>query len=344
MSLFFGYVIDGIFYLKNSFLLGGAIYLLILTILHFLKIRRQMTWKCIPELLLSIYGIALLKITGIFSLSFSLSGFKNINLIPFIGGSAMMTFLNFLLFLPLGVLLPVVFLSCKKNMKKVVLIGFSLSLGIEFLQMFGGRYAEIDDLIINTAGTLSGYVLYSMIAYWKEDRKKAFKWGAVFCVAVVACFTGIYLLSDNESPVPTGLDAVADDIAEVNVYSAGEKQTIDQSADVYSVLNMQLENCSGIILEPERVSEAEVWNDQDAFIEIVYAGPKTITFENAPNFEMADAGRLLYNATRNILYWGNENYANSIDYTRFDDNLQEHSAQILEQYKELESSIDEYFN
>ena len=117
MSLFFGYIIDGIFYLKNSCLLGGTIYLLIVLILHFLKIRRQMTWQCVPELLLSIYGIALLKITGIFSLSFSLSGFKNINLVPFVGGSAMMTFLNFLLFLPLGFLLPVVFRSCKQNMK-----------------------------------------------------------------------------------------------------------------------------------------------------------------------------------------------------------------------------------
>lgn len=344
MSLFFGYIIDGIFYLKNSCLLGGTIYLLIVLILHFLKIRRQMTWQCVPELLLSIYGIALLKITGIFSLSFSLSGFKNINLVPFVGGSAMMTFLNFLLFLPLGFLLPVVFRSCKQNMKKVVLIGFSLSLGIEFLQMFGGRYAEIDDLIINTVGTLSGYVLYSTIACWKDNRKKALKFGAVFCVAAVVCFTGIYLLSDNEPPIPTGLDAVADDIAEVNVYSAGEKQTIDQNADAYGILAMQLGNCNGIILEPERVSESEIWNNEDAFIEIVYAGPKTITFENAPNFEMADADRLLYKAAKNLLYWGNGNYAYSVDYTRFDHHLQEHSAQILEQYKALESSIDEYFN
>ena len=177
----------------------------------------------------------------------------------------------------------------------------------------------------------------------KKIEKEHSNGGVVFCAVVVVCFTGIYLVSDNESSIQTGLDAVADDIVEVNIYSAGEKQTIDQSADTYGILDMQLENCSGIILEAEHVSEAEIRNNQDAFIEIVYAGPKTITFENAPNFEMDDADRLLYNATRNILYWGNGNYENSVDYTRFDDNLQEHSAQILEQYKELESSIDEWF-
>ena len=47
------------------------------------------------------------------------------------------------------------------NIKKVVMIGFFTSLSIEVTQLFGGRYTEIDDLIINTLGTLVGFIIYS---------------------------------------------------------------------------------------------------------------------------------------------------------------------------------------
>lgn len=344
MTLLWGYLLDGIYSLRSSLLMGTIIYMLILLFLYIFKIRRIITYKCIPELLLSIYGIAILKITGIFSLSFSLNGLRNINLIPFVGGSVMMILLNFLLFLPLGVLLPVVFSSCKKNMKKVVLIGFSLSLGIELMQLFGGRYAEIDDLIVNTVGTLSGYVFYSIIAGWKENYKRSLISAAAICIALIIGFTGIYYVSDNESAASTGLDAVQDSIAQINVYLSGEKKTVDQDADTYGILSMQLANCSGIIIEPKSVSGLEVLGNKDALIEVVYSEPQTITFENAPDFEITDADRLLYNADRNILYWGNGSYQKCLDYAKFDGDLQEHSKEILEQYKELEISIEEHFN
>ena len=173
MNQFIDLFLTGIYTLKSSVLMGCVLYLIVLLAMYVLNIRRTVTWKCVPELLLSVYSISLLKITGIFSLSLSLNGVKNYNLIPFLGSSIVPIFLNFLLFLPLGFLLPVVFRSCKQSVKRVVLIGGLLSLGIEVLQMFGGRYAEIDDLIINTAGVFSGYVIYSCFADWKKNRKKA---------------------------------------------------------------------------------------------------------------------------------------------------------------------------
>ena len=343
MGQFLNYLMEGFYIFKNVFLIGGAMYLIILLAMYVLKIRRNITWKCIPELLLSIYSIALLKITGIFSLTFSLNGFHNCNLIPFVGSSPVLVLLNLILFLPLGFLLPVVFRSCKKNVKKIVLIGALLSFGIELLQMFGGRYAEIDDFIVNTAGTFSGYILYSCIVGWKENRKKALISGCSLCAVLAICFTGIYLIGDNEPELPMGLEAVEDNIAEVNVYSAGEKQMVDENIDAYGILSMQLLNYGGHILEVKSVSQDEIWNDHDSFIEIIYTTSQTIPFEDTGDFELANADRLLYNATQNILYWGNGSYQNSMDYAKFDDKLQQHSHEILEQYKELQTSIDECF-
>ena len=69
--------------------------------------------------------------------------------------------LNILLFVPLGTALP--FIYRRMTFIKTVLIGFSLSLLIEFVQFFLGRECETDDLICNTLGTAVGYLIYLLI-------------------------------------------------------------------------------------------------------------------------------------------------------------------------------------
>ena len=70
-------------------------------------------------------------------------------------------FLNILLFVPLGTVMP--FIYSKASMCKAALAGLSLSLFIEFVQFFIGRECEIDDLICNVMGAVSGYLLYLLI-------------------------------------------------------------------------------------------------------------------------------------------------------------------------------------
>lgn len=41
------------------------------------------------------------------------------------------------------------------------MIGTMTSLSIEILQLFGGRYAEIDDFITNSLGTFVGFLIYT---------------------------------------------------------------------------------------------------------------------------------------------------------------------------------------
>lgn len=53
------------------------------------------------------------------------------------------------------------------------LLSFALifSGGIEFLQMFSGRYAQIDDVLMNTLGSLLGYVVYVLLSKLKVHHK-----------------------------------------------------------------------------------------------------------------------------------------------------------------------------
>ena len=150
------YIWQGIWILRNSILMGIIIYILIYGVLLISKRRKVVDIK-------QIISEAMLKITGIIGMKFYfwdvMNGRYNLSLILFEDVSLIMLFLNLLLFVPYGILLPCVFKNL--NIKKVVMIGFFTSLSIEVTQLFGGRYTEIDDLIINTLGTLVGFIIYS---------------------------------------------------------------------------------------------------------------------------------------------------------------------------------------
>lgn len=64
---------------------------------------------------------------------------------------------NICIFIPLGFILPLIY---KLKDKQIILIGFLLSFSIEFIQIFQLRYVDIDDLILNTLGTIIGLLLY----------------------------------------------------------------------------------------------------------------------------------------------------------------------------------------
>ena len=157
------------------------------------------------------------------------------------------------------------------------------------------------------------------------------------------CFAGIYAVGDNEKQLPDGLSAVESSIAEIHVYANGEQRSIDVDSYIYRTFASQISNCGGHLLELRKPSEREIRNDTDCYIEVLYASAQTITFENAENFAIENADRLLYNADRNILYWGNAGYQNSLGYTRMDGELQAHKDEILKEYGELSARIRDDF-
>lgn len=336
------YIIRELEILKLAFPIGTVTYIVLFLFLYVLKVRKNFSWKCLLEILFCIYSVALLKTTGIFTLNLSLHEISNFNIIPFTGSTITPVLLNWLLFVPYGFLMPFVFSSSKWNWRKAVVIGGVTSLIIEMLQLFGGRYAEIDDVLLNTLGTFSGYILFVFLHNLRKDRKKAVISLLLLCCALTICFTGIYFMGDNSSKMPEGLYAVKDYISEVNVYSGGKKHSIDRDSYVYSSFETQISNCGGHLLESYPISENEVFNDNDCYIEVIYQSPQTIYFENGTDFSIAEADKILYNADTNMLYWGVSDYQYYLDYTKLDEDLISWREQILEEYKQLKMLIVEY--
>lgn len=102
-----------------------------------------------------------------------LVGFPNIagmrivlshNFIPLRGMLTDITnsYLNVLLFIPLGIFVPCLWPEYRSMMKTVGL-GLMTSLCIEILQIFTFRATDINDVITNVAGTMIGYLIGRLI-------------------------------------------------------------------------------------------------------------------------------------------------------------------------------------
>jgi Glycopeptide antibiotics resistance protein len=74
---------------------------------------------------------------------------------------------NLLLLFPLEVLLPLLWEKFR-NFTRVIIFALSLTLSIEILQLLSGyignigRAFDIDDIILNTAGALIGFIVYNI--------------------------------------------------------------------------------------------------------------------------------------------------------------------------------------
>jgi glycopeptide antibiotics resistance protein len=65
---------------------------------------------------------------------------------------------NIAIFIPVGLFIPLLY---RASWKKTLLAGFSMSLFIEICQLPLSRWTDVDDLWLNTLGTLLGYILYA---------------------------------------------------------------------------------------------------------------------------------------------------------------------------------------
>jgi glycopeptide antibiotics resistance protein len=104
---------------------------------------------------------------------------KSVNLIPLMTlrlEDVRTSLLNVLMMVPFGFGLPFI---TNFRMKKVVVAGLFLSIGIEFLQLLTGftsnttfRVADINDLIFNSVGAAIGYILFIgfVRTYWHISR------------------------------------------------------------------------------------------------------------------------------------------------------------------------------
>ncbi len=93
--------------------------------------------------------------------------------------------LNILLFVPLGVLVPLLWKEFR-SLKRMAILGGALSLFIEVMQLFTFRATDVDDLIMNTLGAVLGYLLMSRLIL-RQGRLKPETWdGALWELPVIS--------------------------------------------------------------------------------------------------------------------------------------------------------------
>ena len=172
--------IEGIFIFENVLPVALICYLIIFAATWLIG-RRKPSAKQIPryisEFALTWYACAILRITGIlctskgflpqFSEPFLKGTFEQL---PFVGASFQMVALNFFMFVPLGFLLPLALRFKKHRLLKAILIAVLFSVLIETVQIFIGRFFEIDDIISNSLGAVSGALLWQGI-YWIKTKQ-----------------------------------------------------------------------------------------------------------------------------------------------------------------------------
>lgn len=110
----------------------------------------------------ALYLAAMYLLTGLPS-AFYIRLNPSCDFVPFVGMASNVeaNFLNVLLFVPLGLMLPI--LAQKyRSLKRTVFFGFATTALIELLQVFTYRATDINDIITNVCGTMTGY----FIAKW----------------------------------------------------------------------------------------------------------------------------------------------------------------------------------
>jgi len=87
----------------------------------------------------------------------------DINILPFKDGFGIENLLNIVLFMPLGCLLPTLW-EKYRTFQSTLYYGLLFSLFIETGQLFvGNRATDINDLIMNTIGTIVGWVIFNAL-------------------------------------------------------------------------------------------------------------------------------------------------------------------------------------
>ena len=158
------YIIELIFLTARPAMIIIAVYLVFVAVMtvagkeDVLK-KRKWFWK---EALFVIYIFAVLKITGLAGSTWDFSGniMGSFNLHFMTNESPKLMVLNFIMFVPLGIFLPVLIYRKGLRFLKTAVTGFMFSGCIEMAQLlFIGRLADIDDIVFNTAGCMAGAVI-----------------------------------------------------------------------------------------------------------------------------------------------------------------------------------------
>ena len=337
------YLVQARYYLESSLAISMGIFLVALLLMWIISrygLKRKMNISIknmIITYLLLLYIIVILKITGILGMSFKIVWFldaiKYCEIrIPFVGSSILMVTLNLLLFVPLGFLITAVFKKINFNYKKVLLSGCVFSCSIEFLQLFAGRFFEIDDIIANTLGTLIGYLFWQSFNGMRDKRTRgqALIKGMVtilstisliFCLSLVA--NNDFITEDYDKYSEMGfLEEEINDIYRVSVYGNGaEKEMTDYDTcwQVYSSIGANIGNNASSYVEYQcnQSKEGIIGDIDQLYIEVAFNKKHSFTFYNNQDLLLENINHIIYSLKDGTVYLsreGDENFTTVLKY------------------------------
>jgi Glycopeptide antibiotics resistance protein len=197
-----------------NFLIYLAIVLPIWAVYRIFVLNKNKKMNSVREIMINMFLIYLL---GVVYLTFFSKGIRpynwhpSVNVIPIKETISMIkkcpwsvSFVNLagniLLLLPVGIFVPTLFKKTR-SMKKVISTGFLISLSIEITQLLTGlRICDIDDLILNTIGTMMGYIFYVLIRKVSkrfislENKVEEDTQGSLFIIAVRPAIVAVMLI------------------------------------------------------------------------------------------------------------------------------------------------------
>lgn len=95
-----------------------------------------------------------------------------INLVPFSQNIDVIAYLlNIVLFIPLGLLVPMIWQKMNKLIN-IIEIGFFFTLLIELSQLFNNRRTDVDDILLNILGAVIGFGFFKL---WDKFTKSKFQ-------------------------------------------------------------------------------------------------------------------------------------------------------------------------
>ena len=151
--------------LYNAILEACIAALVLIPLLLILNHFRFRNWKAsLLYLMFTVYLAGVYAVVGLPNVTY-LRFDLHFNLIPFSGmlSDISGTLLNVVLFIPMGLFLFLLWTPFRRP-GNVLWFGFAASLFIEILQIFTLRASDVNDLITNTAGALTGYGIGRLIS------------------------------------------------------------------------------------------------------------------------------------------------------------------------------------
>lgn len=321
------YLLQGIWELIHGAFWASVVYLCIFSALLIKKQGKFASlnkYRLITGYILLLYLFAILGITGI-----SLSRFQPDNIanglavasvgIPFYGASLKMVLLNTFLFIPYGFLASL-FWKEKIDLKKILIIGLCTSAVIECLQIFTGRFPELDDLLANTLGCVYGYSLYKIghgILHAKDcgAGKNILKRTAVVllsgCIYIVILFFAANGDSIQEEEFSRfsemGTDEQIEAIDRAVIYRKGHKRKVNDEliySEWYRFIGDEFSNRSSQYAKTGQKTELPAVSSDDLYIEFQFGEEQNFTFYNNEKLQIGPMDCIRYNLKNGDFYSG----------------------------------------